>query len=68
MGLTEDLNAKRPGEWTDDDVKGLQKKYSRTHFTHFKSAGRKLKRLQDGTRRKINGVVYVWKNGRWTNT
>jgi hypothetical protein len=35
MALAEDLQAKRPGEWTQADIDGLKQKYNRIHFTHF---------------------------------
>jgi len=35
MTLQEDLEAKRPGEWTQEDIRDLQRKHRRTHFTHF---------------------------------
>lgn len=35
MALTDDLNAKRPGEWTQGDIDSLKSKYKRIHFTHF---------------------------------
>ena len=64
MGLTEDLQAKRPGEWTQEDIRGLQHKYRRTHFDHFNGA--RLKRLRNGRRRRINGTTYIWINGEWS--
>lgn len=29
------MNAKRPGEWTPDDISALQRKHGRIHFDHF---------------------------------
>lgn len=65
MGLTEDLQAKRPGEWTQEDIRGLQHKYKRTHFDHFKGPDVKLKRLKNGSCRRVNGTTYIWMNGEW---
>ena len=36
MSLYEDMNAKRPGEWTTDDIQALQRKHGRIHFDHFR--------------------------------
>ena len=53
MGLDKDLTAKRPGEWTQDDIDSLKRKYNRIHFTHFKSAGRRLKRTKPPTHKWV---------------
>lgn len=60
MGLTEDLQAKRPGEWTQDNIDGLKRKYSRIHFDHFHGL-----ELKPQKQRMIGGVLYVWKFGKW---
>lgn len=60
MALSDDLQAKRPGEWTQDDIGSLQRKYKRTHFDHFNGVDLKPQR-----RRKIKGVTHVWKFGAW---
>ena len=63
MTLQNDMDSKR--NWTQGEIDALKSKYRRTHFTHFKGVG-KLKRMRNGTRKRINGVMYVWKDGRWT--
>lgn len=35
MTLQQDLESKRPGEWTQADIDALKAKYSRIHFSHF---------------------------------
>ena len=60
MGLTDDLHAKRPGEWKPEDITGLQAKYRRTHFDHFNGV-----KLRPQRRKRIRGVLYVWKFGKW---
>ncbi len=63
MSLQDDKTAKRPGEWTDDDIRSLQNKHRRTHFTHFSPLPRKLK---SAPRKKVRGVWYVKLFGQWT--
>lgn len=43
MGLTEDLQAKRPGEWSQADIDALKAKHRRTHFSHFPASIRRGK-------------------------
>jgi len=56
------MNAKKPGEWTPDDIRALQRKYSRTHFTHFAPSPIKLKRAK---RKMINGVLHMYVFKQW---
>lgn len=60
MALTDDLQAKRPGEWTQSDINALQSKYRRTHFDHFQGL-----KLNPQRRKKIKGMWHVWKFGAW---
>ena len=48
--------------WTQEEIDGLKRKYSRTHFTHFAPLPRKLKRAK---RKMIKGVEYAWMFGQW---
>lgn len=61
MGLDKDLTAKRPGEWTQDDIDSLKRKYNRTHFSHFRGADRKLKSKKPPTHEWVEVSP-----GRWT--
>ena len=60
MSLVDDMQSKRPGEWTQDDIHSLQSKYRRTHFDHFNGV-----QLKPQKKKKIKGVLHVWKFGRW---
>ena len=58
MTLQEDMDSKR--NWTQSEIDALKSKYRRTHFTHFKPAGKKLKSTKESN--------YVWievSPGRW---
>lgn len=35
------------------------------HKTHFQVMHRKLRRLQNGFIRRMNGTLYVWRDGKW---
>lgn len=35
MTLQQDLEAKRPGEWTQADIDSLKARHRRIHFSHF---------------------------------
>jgi hypothetical protein len=63
MTLQQDMDSKR--NWTQSEIDGLKKKYSRTHFDHFPSPGVQLKRRKEGDRRTMNGTRYVWRSGKW---
>lgn len=60
MSLSEDMQAKKPGEWTSDDISALQRKYRRTHFDHFSGVqlidGQEWHIWSDGTRHRFKEV------------
>lgn len=59
MTLSDDMTSKT--NWTQEEIDGLKKKYSRTHFTHFTMP----QPLRKQRVKYIKGVKHVWMFGAW---
>lgn len=59
MTLSNDMTSKK--NWTQEEIDGLKKKYSRTHFTHFTMP----RRLKGSKRVQDDPEWYEYAPGRW---